>query len=255
MGSAAPSLSDQVQAILAGTAGFALDPSDLKTLDQVSGGGTPLTQANDPIGRLISKFGTTPYRFIQDTAGARPAWDGVGGVVCDGVDDRLNNGALANACLNGASVAVLAIAFKAPAITGTKQVFNLSTGLSVNVNRLSVTYTAAGALRVSVRRNDSVAGADYDSAGSIIQAGVHHKVVVSVDLTGTNKVTAWVNGVQVIDAALTDGTGAFTATNSANVRFCGDEHNGKVGRVVSAPLLVTGGQRATIEAWLAETAL
>lgn len=64
------------------------DPSDVTTLFQDSAGTTPVVAATDPVGMMQDKT-DNDYHIIQATAGARPLWDGVGGLTYDGTDDFL----------------------------------------------------------------------------------------------------------------------------------------------------------------------
>jgi len=47
------------------------DPSDFSTMFQDSAGTTPVTAANDPVGKILDKSGNG-YHAVQETAGSRP---------------------------------------------------------------------------------------------------------------------------------------------------------------------------------------
>ena len=247
------SFSGAVAAMLAGTPGFAIRHDTPARLWTTSAKSANVVNAADPVGAFESMYGNTVYDWLQTTAGSRPAWDGVAGLSFDGSDDRMDD--TANPCFNGASAGVMACSFRTSGTLASRQVAYFSFGPNGNTIRAGIEYYATGAINVNVRRNDAGVGANYTSAGGVILASTRSDVVVSMDLTGANRLYVWVNGTQVIDTPLTDGTGAFSATNSAVVRFANSQHNNKIGSFVAAPILITNDQRLLLEAWLAETAL
>ncbi|NJM13631.1 MAG: hypothetical protein HC889_18810 [Synechococcaceae cyanobacterium SM1_2_3] len=71
-GAAAPSLSAQVEAILAGTNGFAIDPTDASTKWQTDDTSTPWTTDGQVVGRIQAKWGLAPPAYSQVTPANRP---------------------------------------------------------------------------------------------------------------------------------------------------------------------------------------
>lgn len=70
---------------------FWYDPANLSSLDQVSGGGTPVTANNDPVGLMQDLSGNSRH-VSQATSGSRPLWKTSGGLSWlefDGTDDKL----------------------------------------------------------------------------------------------------------------------------------------------------------------------
>lgn len=247
------SFSGAVAAMLAGTPGFAIRHDTPARLWTTSAKAANVVNAADPVGAFASMYGNTVYDWLQAVGATRPAWDGVAGLSFDGVDDRIDD--TANPCFNGASAGVMACSFRTSVTLASRLVAYFSFGINANATRAGIEYISDGTLRITVRRDDAVVGAAYSSAVGVISADARSDVVVSMDLTGANRVYAWVNGVQVIDAALTDGTGAFSATNTHTMQFANASHNNKIGSFVAAPILITNDQRLLLEAWLAETAL
>ena len=256
-GSAALTLSQQVEAWLSGTPGYALDPSDLTLLDQISTGGTPVVSASDPVGRYRTKpwGNAASVDFIQATAASRPAWNGAAGLSWDGVDDVMNvNPGAGKAVLNGAAAATWAVRFKrSVASAGIIGFFSYVT--NATTMRLRIEITAGGGIDVTVRRNDGVAGATYSSAGGLISLNTDYTLIVVVDFTGANTIEAYLNGTQRINTALTDGTGAVSATDSNTVRLGHSSGTIVSGRQVVAAKLADASARTMLAGWLEEVPL
>lgn len=256
-GSAALTLSQQVEAWLAGTPGYALDPSDLTLLDQISTGGTPVVAASDPVGRYRTKpwGNAASVDFIQATAASRPAWNGAGGLSWDGVDDVMNvNPGAGKAVLNGAAAATWAVRFKrSVASAGVIGYFSWVTNASTL--RLGLNLTAAGGVDVVVRRADGVAGNTYSSAGGLIALNTDYTLIVSVDFSGANTVQAYLNGTQRISTALTDGTGPCSSTDSNTVRLAHSSGTIVSGRQVAAAKSADASARTMLAGWLEEVPL
>ena len=253
-GSAAPSLSAQVQAILAGTTGFALDPSDASTMWQDTGTATPVTTAAHPIGHIQSKWGTTARDFIQGTAGARPAWDGTAGMTFDGADDWL-------------SIAASSIFQNVPAVFASLSFICTSFAATPKPLFFSTNATGAPRLEFSLTGNARTFGRilDADAATLItgvaaLSTGTRYTLTGQINDAGDKEMQQWVNGVS--DAAGTNGGTLGNTSNTAAARVnigagnAGAQfHPGKIGRIVACPFIPSAGQRATIEAWINEVAL
>lgn len=254
MGSAAPSLSDQVQAILAGTAGFALDPSDLTTMHQDTARTVPVALNGDPVGNIRSKWGTTTYDIQQATAGARPAWNGVAGAVFDNTDDRLD---FPLAYMQNIPAAFVGFRFN-PASIGSDSMVFVSTGTSATNHRFDGLLQAGGAYRFGGRRLDADGLSYVSAAAGTIVVGAPHVISHLMDYAGAGTITGWVNGVSVASGPISGTAGNTENTASLAASFgsvSSARAHGALGRFVFCPFIPTGPQRATLEAWLAETAL
>lgn len=260
MGSAAPSLSDQVQAILAGTTGFALDPSDLTTLDQVSGGGTPVTAPGDPVGRIASKWGTTTYNFLQATAGQRPAWN-AGSLLGDGVDDFMASTDLQNWANSLPAVFVCARVQKPASAAVERTIFSANYAASVNNSKFRGRVDPSEVFILDGRR--VVADATTAMNGSAMVSASPITVSALFDPNGAGTKQAWKGGVSEGAAVAFTTTGLYDAGASSRVRIFASPTtstgsafwSGNIGRMVWLPFAPSSGQRATIEAWVAEVAL
>ena len=253
-GSASLTLSQQVEALLAGTAGFAVDPSDTATMWQDTGTATPVTTAAHPIGHIQSKWGTTPRDFIQGTAGARPAWDGTAGMSFDGVDD----------CL---SIAASSIFQNVPAVFASFSFICTSFAVTPKPLFFSTNATSAPRLEFSLTGFGRTFGRILDADASTLIAGAtalststRYTITGQCNNAVDKAMQQWVNGAS--DATGTNGGTLGNTSNTAAARVNIGAGNagaqflpGKIGRIVACPFIPSAGQRATIEAWIAETAL
>ncbi|MGC4008849.1 MAG: hypothetical protein QM805_07660 [Pseudomonas sp.] len=244
---------EQIKDMLSGTSGFVLDPTDLATMWTTSAKTTPVASPNDPVGSFLSSLGNTPYTWQQTVAEARPTWDGAGGLIYDGTDDGLVNAS--NPCFNGASVGFFAVSIRTDPVLSARQVGYFSSGLNVNVGRVDISYNSTGRLLPVIRRDDAIAGVSYQSANGAILPDAQNNIILAMDFTGTNTLTAWVNGVQVISTAMTDSTGPCSSTNSQRMSFAAGSHKGKIGRVTAGPVLPSAAQRSAINDWLGQVPL
>ena len=256
-GGGSPSLSAQVEAWLSGASGYALDPSDLTLLDQISTGGTPVVSASDPVGRYRTKpwGNAASVDFIQPTAGARPAWNGAGGLSWDGVDDLMNiQPGAGKAVLNGAAAATWAVRFKrSVASAGIIGFFSWAT--NATTMRLEIDLSAGGGFNVIVRRSDGVAGNTYGSGGGLIALNTDYTLIVTIDFTGANNIIATLNDVERINTALTDGTGPCSSTDSNTVRLAHSSGAIVSGRQVVAAKLADAAAKTMLKGWLEEVTL
>lgn len=249
-----PSLSDQVQAILAGSTGGAGDPFDKPTMNQLDTGlGSPVLVATDPIGLIRTKFGTTPYDFQQANAGSRPAFDGVAGMFFDNADDSFN---LPLTLFQNVPAAFFSFRFN-PSSIGSDSTIFVSTGGGAGVHRFDGLLQADGSYRFGGRRMDADGLSSVLAAPGSIVAGTPYVISQLVDYAG-GTITGWINGVQVASGALagTPGNSENTASLAASFgRLSSTRLHGYLGRFAFCPFAPTGPQRLTIEAWEAETAL
>lgn len=239
-GSPTPSLSDQVQAILAGTTGFALDPSDKATMWQDSGKTTPVVNAADPVGAITSKWGLAQFDFLQATSAARPAFDGTRYMTFDGVDDRMQ--ASAAPVLKNAPGYYLAA----------RQSGIVST--LMNSSRLSV-QSLSGRLRSIVRRLDADSTTTLTGVNNTIMTGA--TVAFAQDLAVDGAASIYRENVFIE----TVGPLAGPFANSSNTDIAvitllnnggGAYSAGSIGRMVVLPFVPSADQRTTIQDWLME---
>lgn len=250
-GSATPSLSAQVQAILAGTTGFALDPSDASTMWQDTGTATPVTTAAHPIGHIQSKWGTTAHDFIQGTAGARPAWDGTAGMTFDGADDWLS--IAASPIFQNAPAVFASFSFTCPNFATTPKPLYFSTN-NANSPRLEFSLTGNG------RTFGRILDADASTliTGSIVLSpGTKYTLTAQCNNAVDKAMQQWVDGVSDVTGVNGGTLGNTSNTAAARVNIGAGAngsqfHLGKIGRIVACPFIPSAGQRATIEAWVGE---
>lgn len=250
-GSAAPSLSDQMQALLLGTAGFVLDPSDLATMHQDAARTVPVALAADPVGNIRSKWGINTWDFAQGTAGSRPAWDGTSRLNYDGSDDHVEG--TSGAVFQNAPAYFFCGKFYLNADVAS-QLWYFSTTAGAN-HRFAISAGGSGAVGLAGRRLD--ADTLNNLAGSGVSAATPFVVSASVDLAGTGAAKLWLNGSLVINSAF--GGTAGNSSNTASVRrLIGVYHSGAArlagwhGRIVSGPLLMSDAQRGLCESWVGE---
>lgn len=251
MGGSALTLSQQVQALLLGTTGFALDPTDLTTLWQDTGETIAVVNAADPVRRIKSKWGT-PHIFNAPTDAARGAWDGTRFITMDGVDDYYEASAASDVFRNapGAFIAMR----RGGSYGNTQFVLSISTATATNA-RL-VVQSSTGRMRTQVRRLDADSQTD-DFGTSAAFTGSTWSFEQDWSVNG-NAVKRKDNAS--IDTYTLAGTPA-NSENTASARFRLNTHlsttptvfqTNSIGRLVFLPRVPTAGERTTIEAWLVE---
>jgi len=249
-------LSAQVEVILAGTTGYALDPTDTTTMFEDIAETLPANVTSDPVRRIKSKWGTTVYNFDAPSDAARPAWDGVGGLSFDGSDDRL-------------SLASTALAQNKPAIfVSTKVRFNAFTGgpyvmqYSTNVGadqRYSISMAVTGQWFLGGRTLDATPSSTF-LGGTTLSTATNYVLSTEIDFAGTSAMRGWKDGSLEINGTIggvpsnTSDTASVTANlgayNAGTLLL-----SGKIGREVMCPFIPTAPQRAIIEAWINEATL
>lgn len=251
-GSAAPSLSAQMEAMLAGTKGVAGDPTDLSTMWLEDTMATQLTGDGQTVGCLRTKWGVTQYDLVQATASARPVRTAGKLLTPDGVDDFLTfDGAFA--VLNDAPGAY--VAMRVADSINNNGLIGIST--ATGTNQRVAAAPSAGRLRTWVRRLDADAVTDDFGTNATIFSGLTIAFEQDVAVNG--------NAVKYRDNALIDtytlaGSPAnFSATDSARVRMFANLANtaaffqtASIGRFVILPWVPTGPQRDLIQSWLTE---
>jgi hypothetical protein len=254
-GGAPPSLAAQVEAILAGTNGIALDPTDLATLWQDSAKTVPVTTLADPVGAFRTKWGLAQYDFLQPTAGARPAWN-TGSILTDGADD-------------GLAAANLPVFQNAPAywfcakinhVTATAFGTSLyfSRNLAANFRFQLQGYTLGTPLYDLLGKR-----LDADGTGLARSAGGTLTYNTDAVLVGLADFTSGVLSLEKDGSVIATGT-VTTGGNSSNTASTtsrlGQDNaatfgNCKIGRMVALPFIPSAGQIVSIKDWVNEVAL
>lgn len=253
-GGSTPSLSAQVEAILAGTQGFALDPSDLTTMHQDTARTVPVASASDPVGNIRSKWGTTTYDIQQATAGARPAWNGVGGMAFDNADDSLN---FPLAMMRNRAACFVSFRMR-PTTIGSDSTFFVSTGTSATTHRFDGLLQADGSYRIGGRRLDADGLSSGLAPAATIAAATSYVMSMEIDYAGTGALRGWVNGALLVDKVISGTPGNTSDTDSLAATFgrlASTRFDGLLGKFIFYPSIPTAEQRADVEAWIAEGAL
>lgn len=232
-GSAAPSLNDQMQDRLAGTAGYALDIKDLTKLWK-DAGVTPVAANADPIGRWQSKFGTNTYNFDQASAGNQPAWDSAGALV-SATDDSLRSAAsyAMTASMNTLLVSVRALVTSL-AIPNT--LFGFSTNGASTI-RTDLLIGSDGAISWRARRANADGLTTLTTAAGLIVTGTPFTLQLEADYLTTGSMEIFLNGVSVATGTMAGTPGVSDATNSARASMASNLTsdnfwNGRVGNFV-----------------------
>lgn len=249
-------LSQQVEAILSGTSGFALDPSDTSTMHQDTARTIPVVSASDPVGNIRSKWGTTTYDWQQATAAARPAWNGTAGLTFDGVDDHLLTFSDLTIAA-GKDDILISLGAKVTSFVGTRALYNIGS-TTLTAGRIACFVPDTGAVQVFARRNTE-SGTFCNSAGSALTAATKAVLTQKYKFTGSPTINSRKDGTQI---ANTDpfGSSAVTGGNSGRITLglnvdLTNPLLGSIGRFVYCPFAVTDPQRLVIEAWIGETTL
>lgn len=250
-----PSLADQVEAILSGTTGFALDPSDTATMFQDTGETTPVTTIGNPVRRIKSKWGTTVYNFDAPSDAARPAWDGAAGLDFDGSDDFIR--LLATDVLRNKPAAFFCTHEKMDALNYYSIHFSTDSGGN---QRFSCSINGAGSWAIGGRILDGDSTTFISSAAGVIATGVEYVLSAQINYAVGKGVTGWKDGVSVISGTLGGTAGNTSNTASVTANFNGYNagtvlKNGKTGRVVMLPSIPSDSDRSIIEAWVGELSL
>lgn len=246
---AAPSLSAQVQAMLAGTTGFAIDPTDPSTMWQEDTKVTQVSGAGQTIGALRTKWGLTQYDFIQATAAARPTWDGTKFIVGDGVDDYLGINSGLAALQNAPG---LYIAFRWGGTANNNPFIAISTA-AAGTQRVDI-GGSSGRMRTRVRRLDGDAVTD-DFGTVSAYSGL--TAAFEQDFAVNGNAVKYKDNVSVDTYTLAGSPANSSNTASARANLLIALTNtfaqtASLGRMVVLPFVPSSGQRATIQSWLTE---
>lgn len=248
----------EVQALLAGTPGFAIDWSDTAVLWQDNTKLTPVTAAGQTIGAVDTKFGTTVYT-LSEAGAALGVWQGTYWQG-DGVDDRFITG-VATPILNNVPAVTAFARVRLDTLTTSPCLIAFSTATGT-APRFVIDILPTGEVRARVRRLDADAENTFPSAAGVIVAGTAYTIRAEVDYAGTGACRVWVNGTLVINQTLANAVGNTSATNSVRHRHSLGLSNtlsqfvdGNFGRVVVAPKLLTGAETTSCINWVEAAAV
>lgn len=242
----------EVQAILSGTTGWAVDPSIMSTVFQDTAGVTPVTADGQSIGRInsLTGYGTTVFDW-QD-ASLRPAWRTTS-VQFDGVDDVISR-------VTGVyAQAMPALSFTVRAVCNTlatnRAIFSFGTDVTPNT-RYNLRVNTDGSVTAQGRRLNADGLVTVTSATGLITATVPFTLQTVFDYAGTGNMEIFLNGASVATGSLGGVAGNSENTDAARVRWglnptntLTDYLDGKIGRAVFARSLLNSGQLASCKNW------
>jgi hypothetical protein len=254
-----PDFAAETEAALSGSGGFALDFSDTSRMWTTATKTTLVSAPSEPIGAIQSQWGAAEFDITQGSAGSRPTWNG--SIAADFVPGSTQHlTAIAAAALlqnKPAGFACARVIFDS--IAANNPVFALSTNSSAS-RRFHLFVTTAGALTLTIRRVDGGSQTLVSSADGAIATGLPYTITMTCDYNVTQAISVTVNGVEVISTTLVETAGLVSNTASAAFwvgRAIGalDYIDGRISRMVFADKLMTAGEIASIESWVAEGAL
>jgi hypothetical protein len=208
---AAGGFASQVQTLLSGTAGFALDPTDTATMWQDSAKTTPVSANSQTVGNIDSKWGTTVYSFNQPTGSAAGLWNSSGYVDFDGVDDHLVAALTTYAFSSSLAGETITIRVRPTVISTAPVILNVSTSASTT-NRRLLQINADGSISLTSRRANADTPTTITSAAGVIVAGTAYTIQTRINFT-TDTIEIIVNGTQV--ASGTQGGTTTTASDAS----------------------------------------
>lgn len=253
-GGDAGSLDAQIQAMLLGTTGFYLDPTDASTKWQTDDTSTPWTTDGQAVGRLQGKFGSAPPVLVQAVAGDRPVGNSRY-VEGDGVSKFLQ---AANAvALQNAPYGFLAMRIRALTLAGGRY----TAGFSVNIAsqpRMMVALQPGPVLQLATRRLDGDVTHNDNSTSGEVALGTDYNLCLAFDAAGTGNISLRKDGVDTTSTdfpSIRPGTAA-NFSNTASTNFSLFTLNGtifanvRIGRLFALPFAPSGPQIALIESAL-----
>jgi hypothetical protein len=248
------SLDAQIQAMLAGTTGFYLDPTDASTKFQDDAGATPWTTDGQQVGRLVAKYGSAPPVLVQAVSGDRPV--GTSRYIeGDGVSRFMQ---AANAvALQNAPFGFLAMRVRALTLPGGRYIAGFSVNVA-NQPRMIVAYQPGPVLQLATRRVDGDVTHNDNSTSGEVALGTDYNLCFAFDAAGTGNISLRKDGADITSTdfpSIRPGTaGNFSNTASTNFSLFTLSGtifaNCRIGRLFALPFQPTGPQIALIESAL-----
>jgi hypothetical protein len=256
--SAEPDPDAGIAAILSDGAHMALDTPKPQYLWTESTKVTQVAADGDLIGAALTRFGTTPYNFLQSTGGARPSWDDFGYVKFTGSPQQLQSTDGVDV-LRNAAAAFLCVGVIPDATPNNSGVIVVGTP-TANVTRNAIHLNSNGSISYFSKRLDLTALTTLTTAPGLVSVGI--PAVISAQTiyngTGAGSMKIWLNGVEVASGTVagTAGNSQDTASNrfligrSATSTAGAGYFTGRIRRPVVARKAMTDSERAVIEAWV-----
>lgn len=251
---AAPNYAAEVEALLSGTTGFALDPTDPLTMWKESTKVTQVSAAADPVGCIRTKWGSAQYDILQATAGSRPAWNGTNALEGDGTDDQMQLDSVPT--MQNAPFGFMAWKFHCITNPGANRWILGFMSSATTQPRIVPYFGGAGEFSAQIERLTADATNTKASAASLITTGTDYLAAVSVDFAGTGVASLEIDGATVTSgtwpSAITGAAGnAENATTFFKLfSFSAIYFRGRIGRGVFLPFQPSAGQLASIEGWI-----
>jgi len=250
-------LSQQVQALLAGTDGFVIPLRSAAQLKQDPAGTIAVAAASDPIGRINTLYGNTVHNFQTTTDPFRAAWSGVAAAISDGTDDWMQ----------GSATAITAFHNKPNFYVCGRAQWNALAGASFGIGfgnnplcRFDV--GASGQVAAQCRRAAASTGTTtVTSANGLVSIGVPFTYEVEIDFASTGGITVSLNGSSVATGTLLDAVGNSDSANlTRNYIFRSNNNtaayaNMRFGDHVFTQRAMSSGERLTCRSYVAEVGL
>lgn len=253
-------LDQQVQAILAGTEGFVLDPFDLSTMFQDSAGTIPVTAPGQPVGLIHSKWGNTMRPFSQVTAASRPSLSDLGHLSYDGVDDRFELATPLPDPSRNAPAMFVCVRGTCKNVTPRNPIFGISVPTATQT-RFYAFLDNAATPGVTGRRPDATTLPTRTFVSARLTLDVPATLSFLADVFSADTASVWKDGVASTPVAFASGAvGNFENTDAARMRIGvglannNDRYTGIMSRMVVLPRAPTPEERLVFEAWVEEAA-
>ena len=254
-----PSLSEQVEAFLLGTDGFALPFRSATRLKQDPGDTIAVTAGADPIGRINTLYGNATQNFVTTNDAFRAAWSGSASAVTDGADDFMSGGASVLALFPGKSALYVCGRAKMNVLPARSSLYGFGWG---NTALLRLDVMDTGLLRAEVRRESADANTIVDSATGVVSLGAAFTHETIVDFAGTGAVSTYINGTLVGSGTLPETPAACSLEASLTRAYIFRSNNNTAlysncnwGDAVVAFKVPTNGERTSCRGWVEEVAL
>lgn len=255
-GGAPPTLSEQMEALLFGTNGIALDPTDNSTMWLEDTKATQLTGDGQTVGCIRSKWGNTQYDFVQSDPTARPLRTGGKFITPDAVNDFLTLDSAFAALQNAPGYFIASRIDEAVAESGNDGLFRISSGTVATSQRFDA-VNSSGRMRTRVRRLDADVVTDNFGTTGLFWDASALTDTFSLDLISGAAIKIK-NNVD-IDTYTHPGSGNSENTASLRVRLFSSLANTAsafaakpIGRSVVLPWVPSVAERSLLHDWQME---